>query len=285
METYERRNHKQGKMICIIVMIFSFLMIGLFTYLYIDKLSKQPLIKYPTYIVSTKDWTRESVKIQVTTDRNKVSAYSFDGGKNYQSSDTYEVPDNGRFTIVLKDINGRLSKSIIVNVSNIDKIAPQINFENKTTVQLNSNFSLRSGVVVTEDGSGLNNNYVVVPDKIDTTKEGKYTVTYTAYDNVGNHTEKKRTVIVKDVIGRTYYRYRTSTTENYQCEPYFCNCVTSNEITASKTCGTGYTFNAPSQCCQTCYKTCKKVTWSKWSEWSQKKVSPNSTTEVETKVE
>lgn len=286
METYERRNHKQGKMICIITMVFSILMIGLFTYLYIDKLNRRPLIDYPTYLLSTKDWTNENVVIQVTNNPEKVSAYSFDGGKNFQSSGNYEVPENGRFIIVLKDVNGRLSKQLPVNITNIDKVAPQINFENPTTVQLNNNsFSLRSGVVVNEEGSGLNNNYVVVPDKIDITKEGTYTVTYTAYDNVGNHTEKKRTIIVKDVIGRTYYRYRTSTTETYQCEPYNCNCVSSNDIANSKTCGTGYVFESPNKCCQTCYKTCSKVTWSNWSNWSQKKVTANSTTEVETKVE
>lgn len=286
METYERRNHKQGKMICIIIMIVSFLMIGLFSYLYYAELKSRPLIKYPTYQLSTNDWTSGNVTIMVTNNPEKISAYSFDGGQNFQSGSTYEVPENGRFIIVVKDINGKLSKTLPLNINKIDKEAPQINFENPTTVQLNDkNFSLRSGVVVNEVGSGLSNNYVVVPDKIDTTKEGTYIVTYTAYDKVGNYTEKKRTINVKDIIGRTYYRYRTSNTENYQCEPYNCNCVSSDTIETSKTCGTGYVFEAPNNCCQTCYKTCKKVTWSEWSEWSQKKVTPNSTTEVETKVE
>lgn len=285
METYERKNHRKGKLIALGVMVFSLLMIALFSYLYYADVKSRPLITYPLYRLSTSDWTSSNVTIEVTTDQNKVSAYSFDGGKNYQQSNKYEVPENGVFQLVLKDKNGRLSKQVIINIHNIDKEAPQINFENQTTVQLNSNFSLRSGVVINETGSGLSNNYVVTPDTIDTTKEGTYTVTYTAYDKVGNYTEKQRTIIVSDIVGRTYYRYRTSTTESYQCEPYSCNCVEGAKILETKTCGTGYKFEEPNKCCRTCYKTCKKTIWSNWSEWSQNKVTPNTTTEVETRVE
>ena len=285
MDTFERRSHKQGKMIAILVMVFSVLMIGLFGYLYYADLKSKPLIKYPTYKLSTSEWTSGNVTIEVTNDASKISGYSFDGGKNFQSSNTYEVLENDRFIIVVKDINGKLSKMLPINIHNIDKVAPQINFENPTTVQLGSNFSLRSGVVVNETDSGLSNNYVVTPDKIDTSKEGKYKVTYTAFDKVGNYTEKKRTIIVSDVIGRTYYRYRTSTTESYQCEPYNCNCVVSQTAIQNRKCPSGYVFEDPDKCCQTCYKICKKTTWSEWSEWSQNKVNPSTTTEVETKVE
>ena len=285
METYERKNHKKGKTIAILTMVFSFLMIILFSYLLYIDIKNKPLIDYPMYRLSTNEWTSGNVTIEVTNDASKVLAYSFDGGKNYQQSNRYEVPENGVFQIVLKDKKGKISKMISVNVHNIDKEAPQINFENPTTVQLNSNFSLRNGVVVNETGSGLSNNYVTVPDKIDTSVEGTYTVTYTVFDKVGNYTEKQRTIIVTDIKGRTYYRYRTSTVENYQCEPYQCNCVESNQALSSKTCPTGYTFSEPNKCCQTCYKTCKKTNWSDWSDWSQNKVSPSTTTEVETKVE
>ena len=104
METYERRNHKQGKMICIIVMVVSFLLTALFVYFYIDELSKRPLIDYPQYLLSTKEWTNENVTIQVVNNPEKVSAYSFDGGKNFQSSPNYVVPENGRFIIVVMNL-------------------------------------------------------------------------------------------------------------------------------------------------------------------------------------
>lgn len=285
METYERKNHKKGKLITIGIMAYSFLMIIFFGFLYYNDYKEKALIDYPVYKLSTTEWTSGNVIIEVTNNPSQISGYSFDGGKNFQQSNSYEVLENGTFPIVIKDKNGKLSKTILVNVKNIDKESPQLNFENPTTVQLNSNFSLRSGVVVNEEGSGLSNNYVTVPDKIDTSVEGTYTVTYTVFDKVGNYTEKQRTIIVTDIQGRTYYRYRTSTTEAYQCEPYNCNCVESNQALSSKTCPTGYVFEEPNKCCRTCYKTCKRTNWSQWSDWSQNKVNPSANTEVETKVE
>jgi len=285
METYERRNHKLAKIILISIIGVSVLLIGLFIFLYVQEQNKKPLIKYPLYELSTKDWTSGNVTITITNDQSKISAYSFDGGKNFQDEPSYEVLENGIFLLTVKDKNGRLSKTISVPIRNIDKTAPQINFENPTTVQLNNNFSVRNGVVITEDGSGLSNNYVATPDKIDTTHEGTYEVTYTAFDKVGNYTEKKRTIIVKDIIGRTYYRTRSISVENYQCEPYACNCVVTETAKQNKTCPSGFNFNEPDKCCQTCYKTCKRTNYGEWSEWTQIKAIPSAILEVETKVE
>ncbi len=285
METYERKDHRLAKIILLSIIGISFLLICILIFLYIQSNNRKPLIKYPLYEVSTKDWTSGNVIINITNDSSKISAYSFDGGKNFQEQPSYEVLENGVFLLTIKDTNGRLSNTISVPIRNIDKEAPQINFENPTTVQLNTNFSVRSGVVITENGSGLSNNYVVTPDTIDTTHEGTYELTYTAFDKVGNYTEKKRTIVVKDIVGRTYYRSRSISTENYQCEPYACNCVVTETAKVNKTCPSGFNFNEPDKCCQTCYKTCKRTNYGEWSEWSQEKVIPSSVLEVETKVE
>lgn len=282
---FQRRNHKREKIIIVCIMIFSMIMIGMFGYfLYLD-IQSRPLIEYPSYTLSTTDWTSSNVIITIQSEVEKISAYSFDGGQNYQESNSYEVLTNGDFYLMVKDINGRTSKMIPVSIKNIDKDAPIISFETTTTVQLGSNFSLRSGVNVYDEGSGLNTNYVVTPESIDTSIAGEYTVRYTAFDKVGNYTEKERQIIVSDIQGRTYYRYRTATIESYQCEPYMCNCVVSESAKLNLTCPTGYTFNEPDKCCQTCYKTCKRTNWSEWSEWSQEKVTANATREVETKIE
>lgn len=287
MQTYERKSHKLGKIISASVMGVSFICIIVFSVLlYLDN-QKKPLIKYPLYTLSTKEWTSGNVVIKVTNDEKnvkpKIKAYSFDGGKNFQDSPEYEVLENDNFTLVVKDINDRLSNPVIVAIRNIDKEAPQINFENPTTVQLNNPFSVRTGVVVTENGSGLSNSYVATPSSIDTKTEGTYEVTYTAVDKVGNYTEKKRTIVVKDVIGRTYYRSRKISQESYQCEPYECNCF--NPATNSGSCPTGFGLNAEAKCCQTCYKTCKKTVYGEWSEWGKDKINPSAVLEVETKME
>ena len=283
--TFQRKNHKKAKIIVICLMAFSVIMIGIFGYLLYLDIQNRPLIEYPKYHLSTTDWTSDNVTITVDSEDGKISSYSFDGGKNYQESNSYEVLTNGDFYLIVKDIHGRTSNMIPISIKNIDKDSPIISFENTTTVQLGSNFSLRSGVNAYDEGSGLSSNYVVTPDSIDTSIAGEYTVHYTAFDKVGNYTEKERKIIVSDIQGRTYYRYRTATVESYQCEPYMCNCVTSSAALQSQTCPTGFTFNEHDKCCQTCYKTCKRTVWSEWSEWSQEKVTATATREVETKVE
>ncbi len=285
MEQFEKKNHKTEKNILVGIIAFSVIMIGVFGYLYDLEIKSRPLINYPRYTISTTDWTSGNVSISVLDENGKISAYSFDGGKNYQESNTYEVLTNGEFMIRVKDINGKESNLVPVTIRNIDKDNPIITFEATTTVQLGSNFSLRNGVNVYDELSGLNSSYVVVPDTIDTSIPGEYTVTYTAFDKVGNYTEKQRKIIVMDIQGKTYYRYRDATIENYQCEPYACNCVVSNQASLNQTCPSGYNFNEPDKCCQTCYKTCKRTIWGEWSEWSQNKVTASSTREVETKVE
>lgn len=281
---FQRKNHKKEKKIIVIVMAVSVLMVCVFGYLFYLSIKRKPLIEYPIYSLSTTEWTSGNVVITVDSQNGKASAYSFDGGINYQDSNAYEVLTNGDFQITVKDINGRTSKTISLSIQNIDKDAPIISFENPTTVQLGSNFSLRSGVQVYDEGSGLNSNYITVPDKIDTSVVGDYTIRYTAFDKVGNYTEKERHITISDIQGKTYYRYRKVTTENYKCEPYMCNCVVSSTALQNHTCPSGYTFDTPDKCCQTCYKTCKKTNYSEWSEWSQEKITASPTIEVETKI-
>lgn len=283
--SFQRKSHKKEKNIIYGVIAFSVVMIIVFIVLICLDVKNRPLVEYPRYTLSTSDWTSGNVTITVQTEDGKISAYSFDGGKNYQESNSYEVLTNGEFQIMVKDINDRTSKVIPVSIRNIDKDVPVITFEATTNVQLGSNFSLRSAVNVYDEGSGLNSNYVVTPETIDTSVPGEYIVHYTAFDKVGNYIEKERKIIVSDIQGRTYYRYRDATIESYQCEPYMCNCVVSSLALQSKTCPSGYTFNEPDKCCQTCYKTCKRTNWSEWSEWSQQKVTATATREVETKVE
>lgn len=284
MVTYDKISHKTEIKIAIITLISCIVLASLFGFLYYRQLKKRPLIKYPTYELSTKEWTSEDVVISVTNPSEKIESYSFDGGKNFQESNEYAVKENGSYVIVVKDINGRLSKSTPLSVRNIDKNAPVINFENNTTIQLNTTFNLRMGVVVTDEESGLHDSYVVTPKDIDTSKPGTYTVTYSAYDKVGNSTTKERTITVNDVKGVTYYRYRTGKVETYECEPYLCNCVTSNTAQETKSCEVGYSYDEPNKCCKTCYKTCKRNLWGEWSKWSKIKVNPSATVEVETEI-
>ena len=283
--SFERKNHKTKKIIIIIIMILSIIGIGILSYLLYLNIQSRPLIEYPKYTLSTTEWTSSNVVVTILNDNNNISSYSFDGGNNFQEINTYEVTNNTELNIMVKDINGRKSKMLPISIRNIDKEPPIINFESNTTIQVGSRFSLRNGVNVTDFDSGLSNNYVITPDSIDTNVIGEYLFTYTAFDKAGNYTEKERKIIITDIKGTTYYRYRDGVFENYQCDSYLCNCEITESAKITNSCPKGYTFTAPDKCCQTCNKTCRRVVWGEWSEWSTNKVVPNSTREVETKIE
>lgn len=288
-------NKKQKQILYIVIGVCCLGIIGLGVGLYFY-LDSQPLIDFPNVVLSTEEWTSKEVVLTVETDDSKVSSYYFectdcqlqDSEEEVEGIDLYEgrwqesnqltVNRNGTFLVKVKDINGRESQENVISVSNIDKEPPTIDFESSTTVQMGSNFSVRNGVQASDNLSGLNSDYTVTPDTIDTSKEGQYTLVYSVFDKAGNFTEKSRNIIVQDIVGRTYYRYRTATFKTVQCDPYLCKCITSS----TGVCPSGYTMNDQGQCCQTCYNVCKETIWSEWSEWSQEKVTPNSTTEVET---
>lgn len=277
-------SNKKKKQIVILVMVICILLmigLGISMYFYIRSL---PLIKIPTVTLSTEEWTSGNVTLTVVGDEDKIQSYSFDGGNSFQQHPTFTVTENKEVIVQVMDIRGKLSKKNVVYVNNIDREVPTMIFENITYVQKGKNFSVRTGVQITDKESGLNGDYTVTPATIDTSAEGEYYLTYSAFDKAGNFIEKNRTIIIRDISGRTYYRYRTGTMQTVQCEPYLCNCVTSSSAIQSGSCPTGYTMNETSQCCQTCYKTCKNMIWGEWSEWQQEKVVANSTTEVETMI-
>ncbi|MDD6223780.1 MAG: DUF5011 domain-containing protein [bacterium] len=280
-QSLRKISNTRKKHVVITIMIISFLLmivLGVGLYFYIDS---RPLIKIPIVTFSNQNWTTDNVILTVTNDPQNVQAYSFDGGVTWGDSNTYTVSENGNITVQLLDIKGKTSKKVVVSVQNIDREAPTMFFENTTTVQLGNPFSVRTGVQVSDKSSGLNGDYTVTPSVVDTSIEGEYILTYSAFDKAGNFVEKNRTIIVRDVKGRTYYRYREGKIHTYQCEPYLCNCVTSSSALETGSCPTGYRMSDSMQCCQTCHKTCSDVIWGEWSEWQQEKVTATSTREVE----
>lgn len=277
-------SNAKKKQIVIIVMVVSFLLIiglGVGLFIYLDS---RPLVNIPMVSLSTEDWTSENVTLTIDNSKNNIDTYSFDCGKSFQANPTYVVSENSEVCVQVTDIKGKLSKKTFVYVNNIDKEAPTMVFENTTTVQLGSNFSVRTGVQVSDKQSGLSNDYTISPNTIDTSSEGEYMLTYSAFDKAGNFVEKNRLIVIKDIKGRTYYRYRKGTIENYECEPYLCKCVKSSTAASTGSCPSSYTLDENGQCCQTCYNVCKQTNWGEWSEWQQDKVTANATTEVETMI-
>ena len=83
-----------------------------------------------------------------------------------------------------------------------DTKAPEIKLlgEEKITIGLNEKYTDK-GAVATDNVDGDITKKIKVTNKVDTSKEGTYTVTYTVTDKAGNKATKTRTVIVKEGAG------------------------------------------------------------------------------------
>ncbi|WP_283688755.1 immunoglobulin-like domain-containing protein [Clostridium perfringens] len=122
----------------------------------------------------------KDIKVNGTVDTNKVGKYIL----------TYSVTDsNGNTTTVERTITVNPKPSIINN-------APVINAANQSILQ-GSKFNPLEGVTAEdkEDGN-LTDDIKVIKNTVDTSKIGKYTVTYEVTDNQGASTTKTITVTV-----------------------------------------------------------------------------------------
>lgn len=196
MNRYEKVNHTNAKIIVLVCMFISFIAFIGFGYLYFNDINSRPLVTYPNYSVSTSNWTNQN--IIVTVNNKNAKFYSIDGGVTFQEDNKFEISENGEYSLVVKDINDRLSNTVIIRINKIDKDAPIVDFESPTRIKINSVFYPRSGVSISDgDGSGVMENYRIEPSTIDTKVPGTYQIKYTVSDQVGNITTKVRTIIVE----------------------------------------------------------------------------------------
>lgn len=236
-------NDKKFKKFIILVSAAIVALIILIIIIYL-LLSKKSGLNIPTYKLSKTEWTNEVITLTVDDQKGKVVEYSFDGGKTWQKENAIEVSENGTYNIVVKNSKGKKSKAATAIIENIDKSGPIISFTDPLYVQKGGTFDYKSGVSIEDNGSGLKE-YVMNPQNIDTSNDQELKVIYRAYDNLGNVTEKERTIIVKNLIIKTYYRSRSIVQEKYNCDPYQCKCTSCSNAkqTATVTCPSGYTVS------------------------------------------
>lgn len=240
-QEHVEKEKKKFRNIVIIVCAAIVLIIILIVLIYFLT-SKKDSLSLPVTKLSTTDWTNEIVTLSVDNQNGKIVSYSFDGGENWQDDNAIDVTENGVYSVVVKDAKGKKSKTATVIVENIDREGPSINFTDPLYIQRGSTFDLKSGANIEDSGSGLKE-YITEPNIIDTSSDQELKVLYKAFDNLGNVTEKERTVIVRNLIVKTYYRSRPITTEKYNCDPYKCSCTSCSSATqtANVSCPSGYT--------------------------------------------
>lgn len=73
------------------------------------------------------DWTNTDVTLEIVSDDTDIVAYTLVGWTNdWQSEPTFVITENGRYRFKVKDSSGNESDIYSVNVSKIDKNAPDI---------------------------------------------------------------------------------------------------------------------------------------------------------------
>ena len=260
-EDIEKAKKRKKMVILISCIILAILLIILIILLVINYLSNQTEASLPVTRLSTYEWTNQPITLTVDNQKVNLVSYSFDGGETWQSENAIQINQNGIYTVMVKNEKGKVSQKATVSINNIDVEGPILEFTDPLYVQKGGTYNYKTGISVTDDGSGVKE-YSCEPSTIDTTNDGEYVVTYTAYDHVGNISQKTRTVIVRNLITTTYYRSRSITVERYKCKKENCDTEDSS-----------------------CYTTCTRNVYGEWSEWTKEVIKSSDKLEVETKIE
>ena len=100
----------------------------------------------------------------------------------------------------VQDMSGNKTEKIR-EVTIVDDIAPVITLNGSATVNINLNGKYEEkGAKAKDEKDGDLTSKIKTEGKIDTTKEGTYTVTYKVSDSKGNEATKKRKVVVKKAL-------------------------------------------------------------------------------------
>ena len=123
-------------------------------------------------------WVKSAtLSVEASTSNGlSAKAYSFDGGKTYQSSNSKTFTSNGNVKIVVKDIKGN-TVSKTVNITKIDNVKPKVSISasNKT----NSSVVLKANVTPSNTLSGYKYEWYKNGSKISNATSSSYKVTST----------------------------------------------------------------------------------------------------------
>lgn len=147
---------------------------------------------------NSSNWTESvTLSVEVTTSNGLHSkAYSFDGGKTYQSSNTKKFTKNQTVNIVVRDIKGNtVSKS--VKITKIDKTVPEVSIS--ATNKTNKTVTLKAVVSPSTTASGYTYEWYKDGAKIKGATKNIYQVTQS-----GNYKVKVITGGGKSVVSKEY---------------------------------------------------------------------------------
>lgn len=282
INTTDSSNHttEDRKIGIIFFTILGIVTIIVLAFVFTSNYLNQTRLEIPKATLSTTNWTRDSVIVTIDISRGNIVKFSFDGGSTWQESNQFEVDRNQELLIQVQDSKGRVSKKVVVTVSNIDRDAPELYFIDSLYVPMGSEFDPKANVTILDYGSGIQD-YEVDTSTLDVHTIGEYFISYYVTDQVGNKIQRKRKIIV-DTPGKTYqYRFRAVKMVDTKCE-ISCRCVNLE----GSTCPAGTELSEDNrECCSICEEPCQQPQYGNWSEWSTNRIIPSSELEVEMRSE
>ncbi len=145
--------------------------------------------------------TKNNIVVDAISSENEKLYYSFDGGNTWQDSNKFEVDENEKISVIVKDGNGNLSNTKNIEVDNIDKISPTSDIivkENQTKKIILNAYAIDelSGIYEYNwNNQGYTNNY-----KYEVTKAGTYTLK--VKDKAGNESEEASVTIPESMFNK-----------------------------------------------------------------------------------
>ena len=164
-------------------------------------------------------WTNQDVTLTVVPDPSaSISEYSFDDGVTWQSSPSklYTANQNN-IKIKVRDTYGNETPSVTVDITKIDKDAPSITFNSSPLIVTLDESNLFTDLISVSDAlSGLDQNGLIVKRGKDVITNsnyfdypGRYAISVSATDNVGNNNSFNTEILVRWPTGGRYVVRKT----------------------------------------------------------------------------
>lgn len=174
------------------------------------------------------NWTKDDVTLTIVpkTEELQLSEYSFDGGQTWSTnpSKTYEQNTNN-ITIYAKDSDGQIVGPLVVDITKIDKTPPEFTIADsieynadgsektvKTLItRVDNPVDILTGMNAVDTQSGISatgitctRNGQTITSTSAFTQVGRYKVTYTVSDEVGNTSTIDREILIRWPLAGKY---------------------------------------------------------------------------------
>ncbi|MBW3089236.1 immunoglobulin-like domain-containing protein [Bifidobacterium miconisargentati] len=137
-----------------------------------------------------------AVSITISSTKPTRKGYTFLGWNTDKSATEANYASGGSIRVG----NGKTTTLYAIWQKNVDTTKPVIKGADDKTITVGDKFDPKAGVTASDDTDDDITSKIQIAGTVDTTKPGKYELTYTVSDAAGNKAEVKRVVTVNPVV-------------------------------------------------------------------------------------